>query len=284
MEYSDIDAEDAHDEIEERTMRKIGVVVGVVLGVFAVGAVVSFAMSALRPEAAPPQVTDTAAPEASFTPAPDAAALSGGATFTPTPLPTRDEPGIDAKNISIRLVNGLESDVCWLYIRPNTQAQWGDDRLGSSTILSPGDSIVFDDQVPGLYDIRADDCVNRELWFIRGMALRTDQTVVIGAGSTTATPSPTPEGTLTPTVSTGVTFVNALAVNVCFLYISPSTSDSWGDDVLGVSRVLAAGQRVTIEDVQTGVYDLRADDCDNGELWREMGIPLNGNETITISD
>jgi hypothetical protein len=263
-------------------MRKAGFVGGIVLGVVVIG---GLAALALRPDSTSQKADSTPTPEATLAPLADQVMPVGaGTTLTPTPLPTRDEPGIDAKNISVRFVNGLDTDVCWLYIRQNGESQWGDDRLGSSTILSPGDNLVLGDLPPDLYDIRADDCVNRELWFIRGMALRVGQIVVIGAGSTTATPSPTPDGSPTPVDTITLTFINRMLVEVCYLYISPNDSDSWGDDWLGAGTILNVGESITIPNIARGIYDLRADNCDDDELWSEMAVPLTGNHTISIQE
>jgi hypothetical protein len=115
-------------------MRKAGFVGGIVLGVVVIG---GLAALALRPDSTSQKADSTPTPEATLAPLADQVMPVGaGTTLTPTPLPTRDEPGIDAKNISVRFVNGLDTDVCWLYIRQNGESQWGDDRLGSSTILS----------------------------------------------------------------------------------------------------------------------------------------------------
>jgi len=66
--------------------------------------------------------------------------------------------------------------------------------------------------------------------------------------------------------SAQVTVINDSSSSICFLYISPTTSDTWGEDVLG-SSVLEAGASRTFP-VSAGSYDLRAETCDGGAVER----------------
>jgi hypothetical protein len=262
-------------------MRKAGVVMGIVVGAVVIAGLVTLA---LRPDSRSQKAVSTPTPEATLVPLADQVMPVGaGTSLTPTPLPTNPEPEIDAKNISVRFVNGLDSDVCWLYIRQNGESQWGDDRLGSSTILSPGDGLVLDDLPPDLYDIRADDCVNRELWFIRGMALRVGQIVVIGAGSTAATPSPRVESTAGAVEDTiTITFINTLATAVCSIYVSPSTSDIWGENWL--EDIFLSADDSYYQQIAPGTYDLKVDDCDRSEVLLVIGMDLYSSQSIRIEE
>jgi hypothetical protein len=61
---------------------------------------------------------------------------------------------------------------------------------------------------------------------------------------------------------------------VCFLYVSPCSSNAWGDDILG-QAVLPSGQSVTVN-IQPGCWDFRADDCDGNALATQMRAQVAG--------
>jgi hypothetical protein len=63
--------------------------------------------------------------------------------------------------------------------------------------------------------------------------------------------------------------------SICYLYISPETSDSWGADWLGESETIAQGENRTFF-MGPGLYDLRAEDCDNNVLAESHDNELDG--------
>lgn len=68
-----------------------------------------------------------------------------------------------------------------------------------------------------------------------------------------------------PTVAdSSITIQNTAKTEICFVYISPTTSSDWGSDQLG-DRSLGNGQSVTFE-VEEGDYDISMRDCNNEEL------------------
>lgn len=99
----------------------------------------------------------------------------------------------------------------------------------------------------------------------------------LGGAASTPTPTPSPPTAVpvlpTPEVA-GIEVYNAGQDVICYLYISPTDSEEWGDDWLGDDRVLGAGESVTITDIGPGTYDLRADDCDDQPLMREYAVKL----------
>jgi hypothetical protein len=73
-----------------------------------------------------------------------------------------------------------------------------------------------------------------------------------------------------------VVIVNQTNTTICYVYISPSTESTWGDDQLGASNAIAAGDTFTIDNIPAGTYDFRADDCSSTTLAEEYGIVLTG--------
>ena len=80
-----------------------------------------------------------------------------------------------------------------------------------------------------------------------------------------------------------MTVINTSSVTICYLYVSPSTDTSWGDDQLG-SSVIAPGQSFTITDIPFGTYDLRAEDCSGSNSVERFGVQINGAFEWTITD
>jgi hypothetical protein len=74
--------------------------------------------------------------------------------------------------------------------------------------------------------------------------------------------------------------VNDSAVDVCYVYISPTTDDTWGSDWLGDTEIVSAGS-VRVFEVPAGIYDMRAEDCDQEALDVQNGITID--ETAPVS-
>lgn len=78
-----------------------------------------------------------------------------------------------------------------------------------------------------------------------------------------------------------LTLVNNSGETVCFVYISPVTDDSWGDDWLGSTETISSGSSHSF-DVPSGDYDLRADDCSHNELSVVWGATVSGSYTWNV--
>lgn len=74
--------------------------------------------------------------------------------------------------------------------------------------------------------------------------------------------------------SVTVTLVNNSGQAVCYVYISPTTDDTWGSDWLGSAETVAPGGRRAFS-VPIGAYDLRADDCSHIELDVQQGVTIS---------
>jgi len=70
-----------------------------------------------------------------------------------------------------------------------------------------------------------------------------------------------------------VTIANDLDSLICYVYISASTSTSWGDDQLGHKEVLPAN-RSRIFFVPAGTYDLKATDCNANTLAEQYNVVI----------
>lgn len=55
----------------------------------------------------------------------------------------------------LRMTNQSSTSAWYIYVRSCGTENWGPDRLGSSNVLSPGESTSWTTSAPGCYDIRA---------------------------------------------------------------------------------------------------------------------------------
>jgi hypothetical protein len=75
--------------------------------------------------------------------------------------------------------------------------------------------------------------------------------------------------------------VNSTGTDICFLYVSPSSDDDWGNDELGAS-ILSNSATHVVSGLNSGTYDLKADLCDGTEIT-EMSFAVDGEETWTVT-
>jgi hypothetical protein len=65
--------------------------------------------------------------------------------------------------------------------------------------------------------------------------------------------------------------VNESSEVICYVYIAPSASDSWGTDQLGEETIIAPGESFSVYDIPPGSYDLLAQDCEENVLVESNG-------------
>ncbi|MCC6905127.1 MAG: hypothetical protein IT326_04730, partial [Anaerolineae bacterium] len=118
----------------------------------------------------------------------------------------------------------------------------------------------------GTYDLKAEDCSNNVLDEQYGIQTSASSTWTVYGGATNSGPSTSGDG------SVSVTMTNYTPNTACYVYISPSTSDSWGSDWLGSSTVASQGSYTFW--VTPGTYDLKAEDCSGNVLDELYGISI----------
>jgi hypothetical protein len=176
-----------------------------------------------------------------------------------------DSGGGDAVStggVDITIVNRSPDEVCYVLISPSNSDRWGDDQLGEDETIAPGDSRTFsmDDDT---YDVRAESCDEVPMataWEVAG-----DTTVTVGQSG----------------ADTILLIENDSDVDICYVFISPSTAEDWGEDWLGDMEQLVAGESRLFY-VDGGLYDLQAADCDGETLTEEYEVDLTDDLTWTI--
>lgn len=167
-------------------------------------------------------------------------------------------------NVDIKVNNRSPDEVCYALISPSTEDSWGEDQLGENTVIAPGESRVFSMDA-GTYDVQLETCHEEVMATAWGVAR--DQTVTIGDAD----------------ADIRLVLVNASRAEICYVFISPSSGDDWGEDWMGEMESVAPNA-ARIFYVEPDVYDLQARDCDDTILTEELGIDLTADLTWTIGD
>ncbi len=175
-----------------------------------------------------------------------------------------DEPS--GGEIEVKVVNKSPYAVCYVQISDEGSDEWGDDQLGDEETIEAGDSMSFSLE-EGVYDVLIRDCDAIPVESAAGISRNT--TITVGGAGVV-----------------GLLLDNQSPVDICYVFISPSDNDEWGEDWMGeVENIPAGDQRVFY--VDPGIYDLLAQDCegDGNDLVEEIGVDLTDEWTTwTISN
>ena len=163
--------------------------------------------------------------------------------------------GRTTSGVQITVENRAPEDVCYIFISETDSDAWGDDRLGGDDTILPGASQTFD--LPkGEYDVRLENC--DEITMATGWQISRNTKITAGAQG----------------AASWVMLDNSTRVDVCYVFISPSTGDDWGDDLMGENEMVPMGEQRMFY-VKPGSYDLQALDCDENVLAEEYEVDLS---------
>ena len=173
--------------------------------------------------------------------------------------------GRDAgRDLQINIVNDSPYDICYVYISPSADDSWGADQLGGNETIGTGQTQTFN-MADGVYDIRLENCA--EAVVATDWEVSTSKTITVGMGRNSA----------------ALLVVNDSSNDVCYIYISPTTAEDWGDDWMGEKEIIPPGEHRVFY-VNPGAYDLMASDCTPEILAEEYGIDLMDELTWTLYD
>lgn len=166
--------------------------------------------------------------------------------------------------LKIEVVNRAPEDVCFVYISDSNSDAWGDDRLGDDDTIATGSSMTF--EFPkGTYDVRLENC--DEVVMGTGWQISSNETLTVGEDGATS----------------WVLFENKSSVDVCYIFISSSSGDAWGDDWMGGNENVPPGERRLFY-VKPGTYDLLAQDCDQRDIVEVYEVDLESGRPWILSD
>lgn len=173
---------------------------------------------------------------------------------------------------SLTITNSTGRTICSLYVAPNELTDWGNERLGTE-VLDQGESQVVE-VAEGTHRVRANDC--------DGNLIAEYNEVEVDGATTLTVEEKTIGSSLVAVGEAGtLTIVNNSSDDVCYVYVSSTDSTSWGDDWLGDSTILDAGDTETIT-VGVGVYDLQAADCDGNAIAEQYEVDFATGQTWTL--
>jgi len=183
----------------------------------------------------------------------------------------------------VRVTNNTGYHGYHLYIRAAGTNQWGTDLLGRN-VLRNGQSFSVS-SLPhssnDLYDIRIVDS-DRDTYTKLNVVIRSNTNIVFSFSDfdgRIAQDNAAADGPL-------ITIVNNTGYLVYYLYISPTTSDTWGPDRLAANQTLPNGQSVSVRLPHpinvTNRYDIMLEDLD-GDTYSKYNVTVTANGQIIFT-
>lgn len=173
-----------------------------------------------------------------------------------------------AQDASFELENAGGVAIREVYVSPSSSGQWGRDVLGSGVIQPGASQRIRPFAQECIFDVRvvwnggaSEERRRQNLCQISRMTFRGGAGGVAGGVAGGTAGGSTAGGESTPVTSRGdPTFdlVNAGSVSIFEVYVSPSSINDWGRDVLG-SSVISGGSRHRIRPAATSecVFDIK---------------------------
>ena len=184
---------------------------------------------------------------------------------------------------SVRIVNKTGYTVYYVYLSPVSSESWGSDRLGSN-VLQNNQSITISSlslNSGNQYDIRLIDEDN-DTYTKRNVRLSANQSIEFSISDLDRR---TNTAASSNNERPSVRIVNKTGYTVYFVYISPTSSSRWGDDVLE-DDILRNGQSVTVRLPSplniTNRYDIQLEDSD-GDTYTKKNVLITPNKTIEFT-
>lgn len=187
---------------------------------------------------------------------------------------------LSAENIrSVTVINTLSDPIYYLYLAPENQSSWGDDRLGEET-LDPGSRITIDLDIDfwgSDFRLMAEDETEKayridhiDLMQTREISIEDDDFLPFGGRSP---------------VEKKLTFFNDTDEDIYYLYVSSNSSMYWGEDILG-DEILYYGESYTLDlpiDSEFPRHDILAEG-ESGSSYELIDVNLMDISELTISD
>jgi len=191
-------------------------------------------------------------------------------------------PTNDTNTLTVQ--NNAGYTICFVQFSPSISDSWGDDQLPSDGVIVDGSSYSWDVDAD-VYDIRVLDCDQNP---IERFGIDLSRDVTLNATATELViDGETPSSSNVPSDNTN-NRITTLAIEnisgevICYVYFSPTTSDSWGGDQLPSDGVLSDGETYTWE-ITPDTYDLRLRDCDQNDR-DEYRINMTESLTIIVTE
>jgi len=223
--------------------------------------ILSLACNAFRgtPTPAPATVAPTEAAKPTEEPKPTAtpeptAMPEPAATTAPTAVPEPTE--VSEEGFELEIINESGREIWYVYISSSEADSWGDDWL-EADIISVNGSYVLTGIPAGVYDLQVEDENGEVIETLWEVEISQDNFwTVVGGGS--------------------LEVLNNSEDIIAELYVSPSDSDSWGEDWLG-GVALKSGGSYVVEGLDNSVlYDVKATDADGNTVESIYNVSIDG--------
>ncbi|MCL2067094.1 MAG: hypothetical protein FWG99_06480 [Treponema sp.] len=186
------------------------------------------------------------------------------------------------QNPSITIVNNTGYTVWYVYMSQTASNSWGNDLLKSDEILSDGTSVSlqlpFPLNVVNRYDIRLEDS-DGDTYTKMNVMVRANSAIVFTFDDIDEEAAESFDGP-------PVTIVNNTGYTIYYVYISKTTSDSWGSDRLGRSETISNGDSVSLQlphpVAEVSRYDIKLEDSD-GDSYTKMNVLVAANSRIVFT-
>jgi len=187
----------------------------------------------------------------------------------PTPEPTSTPvPKAEAAGEGLEIANQSGADIWYVYLSPSKAEEWGEDRLGDD-IVRDGETYVIEGVPNGVYDLRAEDKEGEAIEVVWEMDLEYTMSLTITGAA--------PAGGMA-----SLEVLNESGIVITYLYVSPTDSASWGEDVLGADVIEEQG-RYVLDGVSPGSYDIQAADESDTAIESVFNVDLSGQRTWTVA-
>ncbi len=163
----------------------------------------------------------------------------------------------------VTVVNNSPYEVCYVYISPADSDSWGEDWLAEDETIAAGDGRQFM-VASGSYDLLTRACDRA----ILGSAWKFNADLQVDISAPGLVP---------------FRMANDVGQELCYVFISPSDSDSWGDDRMGSHEVLGVDE-TRIFFIEPGTVDVMIQDCEQVTVAEAYAIVAQGETTWSVSE
>jgi hypothetical protein len=178
-----------------------------------------------------------------------------------------------ASTPALEIVNDSSDDtICAIYTALPEDEYWSDNHLAGlfgPNEMPPGDTMSLD-LTPGVYDIRMEDCSHKLLL----AAFDVDIAAASAPYRLEVTRTELWYGDDPEEATLRITNAHP-SQEICFVYFSPTSSEDWGGDRLGVEQTLAPSESHDFQ-VPEQTYDIALDDCNRNVLMEEYEVFVSG--------
>lgn len=186
----------------------------------------------------------------------------------PTPEPTSTPvPKTEANDGGLEIINQSGADIWYVYLSPSKADEWGEDWLRDD-IIRDGEIYVIEGVPDGICDLRAEDRDGEAIELVWEMDLA-------------EVPSLTIAGTAPAGGMASIEVVNESDTVITYLYVSPTDSASWGEDMLGADVIEVQGSYV-LDGIAPGTYDIQAADETDTAVESIFNVDLSGQRTWSV--